>query len=183
MRAGDDARDALPVEFPGGRLRRMRPDDLGAFQGYRNMPELGRFQGWSPMSDADAHRFLVEASRAALFAPGEWIQLAIADPQSDALIGDVGLYLSEDGLGAEMGITLQPAFQGRGIATRAVDASIRLLYAVTGAREVLGIADSRNGPSVRMLERAGFEYRESRAVVFRGEPCIELIYLHPRGDV
>ena len=41
----------LPQEFRGGRLRRMRPEDLTAFQAYRALPELGRYQGWSPMSD------------------------------------------------------------------------------------------------------------------------------------
>lgn len=180
MAAVGTERAVLPVEFEGGRLRRMRPGDLVAFQAYRSIPALGRYQAWSPMSDAEALDFLTQASHAPLFAHGEWVQLAIADPGSDVLIGDVGLHLSEGGLTGEVGITLQPASQGRGVATRAILAAVRLLFAGTRAREVLGIADSRNAQSIRLLERAGFECRESRAVVFRDEPCIERVYVHPR---
>lgn len=50
----------LPREFPGGRLRQMVPHDLAAFQAYRSIPELGRYQGWSPMSDVEALQFLGE---------------------------------------------------------------------------------------------------------------------------
>ena len=68
----------LPRAFPGGLLRRMRTRDLAAFQAYRSLPELGRFQGWSPMSETEALSFLAEMSEARLFAAGEWVQLGIA---------------------------------------------------------------------------------------------------------
>ena len=43
----------LPREFHGGCLRRLRHSDLNAFQAYRGIPGLGRYQGWSPTSEAD----------------------------------------------------------------------------------------------------------------------------------
>ena len=52
----------LPRAFSGGLLRRLRPSDLAAFQAYRSIPELGRFQGWSPMSEAEAAAFLAETA-------------------------------------------------------------------------------------------------------------------------
>lgn len=172
----------LARAFPGGRLRRLRPADLDAFQRYRAMPELGRYQGWSPMSDADAVDFLDEMSKAPLFTPGEWMQLGIADADTDALVGDIGLHLSEDGTVGEVGFTLQPSAQGRGIATQAVREAIRLMFAATRVARVLGITDARNVPSVRLLERLGFQYTETRQVVFRGEPCSEKVYVcNPAG--
>lgn len=166
----------LPRDFPGGRLRRLRPDDHEAFQVYRSIPELGRYQGWSPMSEAEATRFLDEMSRAALFTRGEWVQLGISDPESDVLVGDVGLYLYEDGATGEVGFTLQPSAQGRGIAGRAVREAVQLLFATTSVARVMGITDARNTPSIRLLERLGFAFVESRQVVFRGEPCTERVY-------
>ena len=172
----------LPREFPGGRLRRMHPRDHAAFQAYRSLPGLGRYQGWTPMSDAEALEFIDEVHRAPLFTPGQWVQLAIAEPESDALVGDIGLYLSEDGASGEVGFTLHPAAQGRGVAGRAVHEAIQLLFAAAGITTVSGRTDERNLPSVRLLERIGFKFVESRQVVFRGEPCTERVYVLARND-
>jgi RimJ/RimL family protein N-acetyltransferase len=172
----------LPREFHGGRLRRLQLRDHQAFQIYRAIPELGRYQGWSPMSEGKAFDFLDEMGRAPLFAVGQWVQLGIAEPESDALVGDIGLYLSEDGTTAEVGFTLEPSAQGRGIAALAVREALQLLFSVTSVTRVLGITDARNLPSIRLLERLGFKCLESREVVFRGEPCTERVYALPRND-
>ncbi len=171
----------LPCEFPNGRLRRLSADDLAAFQAYRALPELGRYQDWSPMSDSDALAFLLEMNRAPLFTPGEWVQLGIAEPGSNHLIGDLGLHLSEDGETAEVGFTLQPSAQGRGIASRAVQAALDLMFAATQVSQVLGITDARNFPSIRLLDRLGFRPLKTRQIVFRGEPCSEGVYTLSRS--
>ena len=170
----------LPRPLPGGCLRRLRRGDVGAFQAYRSIPELGRFQGWSPMSDAEALAFLAEMESSPFFQPGQWIQLGIADAGSDVLLGDIGVHLSADGRTGEVGFTLAPAAQGRGLATAAVRESLQLLLAATEVECVLGITDARNHPSIRLLERLGFACRETRNVLFRGEACSELVYVLPR---
>lgn len=182
MSPGPSIEAQLPCEFIGGRLRRLHPRDLVAFQSYRSIPELGRHQGWSPMSDEEAHGFLDEMHRAPLFTPGQWVQLGIARPDdSDELIGDIGLYLSEDGAVGEVGFTLEPNSQGRGVATLAVREAIRLLFSATPVARVLGITDERNRSSIRLLERIGFGFVESRQAVSRGEPCTERVYALPRN--
>jgi aminoglycoside 6'-N-acetyltransferase len=179
MNSGDEC--ALPVEFDGGRLRRLRADDLACFQAYRAIPELGRYQGWTPMSAADAATFLARMQDKPLLEGGQWLQLGIGDAASDDLVGDIGIYLADDGLRAEIGFTLAPAAQGRGIATAAVGAAVALVFAKTGVREVAGIADRRNTASVRLLQRVGFERRESRQGESRGEPCTEDVFVLRRG--
>ena len=171
----------LPREFSGGRLRRLRPADRVAFQAYRSIPELGRYQGWSPTSEAEALDFLAEMNQAPLFTPGQWVQLGIAESESDSLVGDIGLYLSSDGSTGEVGFTLQPSAQGHGVAGRAVREAIQLLFSATKVSCVLGITDERNLPSIRLLERLGFQYLENRRVVFRGEPCSEKVYALSRN--
>ncbi|MEZ0385799.1 MAG: GNAT family N-acetyltransferase [Verrucomicrobium sp.] len=172
----------LPQGFPGGQLRRLRHSDLTAFRAYRAIPELGRFQVWSPMSEAEALEFLSEMNEALPFTPGEWIQLGIAEPESDQLIGDIGLFLSEDGFTGRVGFTLTPSAQGRGIATSAVRQALRIFFRATSARHVEGITDSRNAASIRLLERIGFRHHETHTAVFRGEACAEKTYLLPRYD-
>jgi aminoglycoside 6'-N-acetyltransferase len=170
----------LPREFLVGRLRRLRQSDLGAFQAYRSIPELGRYQGWSPMSEAEALAFLAEMEAAPLFQPGQWIQLGIAELHTDALLGDIGIRLSEDSQTAEVGFTLASSAQGRGVATAAVREAIQLLFTATPVTQVHGITDARNTASARLLERLGFECRETREAVFRGEECREQVFVLPR---
>ena len=172
----------LPRALPGGLLRRLRTGDLAAFQAYRSIPELGRYQGWTPMSEAEAAAFLAEMSEAPLFTPGDWVQLGIAQPESGQLIGDIGIFLSADGLTGELGFTLAPGAQGRGTATAAVRQALQIVFGLTSVKQVLGVTDSRNVASIRLLERVGFRHHESRNAVFRGQPCGEEVYVLPRND-
>jgi len=173
----------LPRQFSGGRLRRLRSSDLDAFQAYRNIPGLNRYQGWSPMSDEEALAFLAGMETSAFFQPGQWIQLGIAEPHTDILIGDIGLHLSGDSQTGEAGFTLAPSAQGGGVATAAVKEALQLLFTATPVSRIHGITDARNTPSVRLLERLGFESRETRNAVFRGEDCVERVFVLPRHPV
>jgi RimJ/RimL family protein N-acetyltransferase len=170
----------LPREFPAGCLRRLRRSDLDAFQAYRSIPELGRYPGWSPMSEAEALAFLVKMEATPLFEPGQWVQLGIAESHRDSLVGDIGLRLSDDSQTGEVGFTLSPSAQGRGVASGAVQEAVQLLFTATPVAQIRGITDARNAPSVRLLERLGFECRETRNAVFRGAKCRQQIFVLPR---
>jgi RimJ/RimL family protein N-acetyltransferase len=76
----------------------------------------------------------------------------------------------------EVGFTLAPAAQGRGLATRAVRGALEQLWALTAARHVLGCTDARNTPSSRLLQRLGFQRVAERSAQFRGEACVEWDY-------
>jgi len=172
----------LPRPFPGGCLRRLRASDLDAFQAYRSIPGLGRYQGWTPMSEEEALTFLTGMETDVFFQPGQWIQLGIAEPHTGILIGDIGLHLSDDSQTGEVGFTLTPSAQGRGIATAAVLEALLLLFTATPVSQVLGITDARNTPSIRLLERLGFRYQKTRDAIFRGEACVERVFILPRSD-
>ena len=168
--------DPLPRIANGVVLRRLAASDLAAFQAYRNDVVLGQYQGWPAMPETEAVSFLAKMSTATLLQPGLWSQIGIADSGSPALIGDIGLLLAGDGRHAEIGFTLRRQSQGHGIATTAVREAINLVFKHTQAERVLGIADARNLPSIRLLERVGMRKAESRSVVLRGEVCVEHVY-------
>jgi len=163
-------------------LRRLTSDDLPEFQAYRHDPDLGSYQGWSAMSDEEATAFLIEMNAAPLLNPGMWTQIGIAEPNSRRLIGDIGVFLGQDGRYAELGFTLARHAQGRGVATAAVREAISLIFAATTVDRVFGITDARNSSSVRLLERVGMRRTETKSAVFRGEQCVEYVYAVVRDD-
>ncbi len=172
----------LPLRANDTVLRLLRETDLPAFHAYRSDAALAVYQGWSPMSEAAALGFIQAMSGVSALVAGDWIQLGIADGRTDALAGDLGLYLDADGMAAEIGFTLASAHQGRGHATRAVAAALVLVFSSTRVQQVRAVTDARNQRSVRVLERAGFAKVGEREAIFKGEPCTEHVYVRLRGQ-
>ena len=154
-------------------LRRLVAGDLAAFQAYRHDALIGLYQGWSPQTDEQALAFIETMVGAALFAPGDWFQVGIADPLTDRLIGDIGWCVAADGASAEIGFSLCAQSQGQGLATEAVGAALQLLFDHTDAASVIGITDARNAASIRLLERLGMRRAATTSAVFRGAACTE----------
>ncbi len=179
---GSNPPDPLPRIGVRVILRRLAPADLENFQDYRRDPAVARYQGWSPMPDPEAAAFLEQMRSAACFEPGTWLQLGIAERNSGALIGDIGVCVAPGGAQAEIGFTLSPKSQGRGLATEAVRAAIGLLFDHTGVARVVGVTDARNLPSVRLLERVGMHRTGTANAVFRGEACVEHSFAITRHD-
>ena len=157
-------------------LRRLAASDLGDFQQYRSDPLVGQYQGWTRTSDAEAAAFLEEMAAAPLLRPGRWSQIGIADRTTLRLLGDIGLFLRDDGRESEIGFTLRRESQGRGLGVAAVRAAVELVFEQTDVERVLGITDARNEACIRLLQRVGMERLESREATFRGEACIEHVY-------
>lgn len=157
-------------------LRRLWPHDLRAFQSYRNDPDVGRYQGWQAMSDAQALDFLNDVATQLLLQPGHWTQIAVADAETNALYGDIGLHVAADGAQAEIGFTLAPQAQGRGLGTAAVRSALALLFEHTAVVRIIAVTDARNEPSLRLLERVGMARIATQPALFRGQPCVEHTY-------
>lgn len=166
----------LPLTGDRVVLRRFAATDLQDFQRYRHDPQVGQYQGWTPMDDTDARRFIETMATAPLFVRGEWVQVAIAERSTDGIVGDVGLHLDVTGTEAEIGFSMAPAAQGRGLATEAVRMALAWLFASTEVARVVAITDSRNVPSIRLLERLGMQRVQTVAATFRGEACTEHRY-------
>ncbi len=161
-------------------LRRLRAGDLPDFQAYRRDAETGRYQGWTPQTDAQSLAFLVQMESADLFVPGEWVQLGIAERASDGLIGDVGIRVAPDQATAEIGFTLRSGSRGAGLGAEAVAEAMGLVFDCSCVARVIGITDARNAPSIRLLERVGMRHVDTVRSEFRGEPCVELVYAFNR---
>ena len=175
--------DVLPHSGAGFVLRRLSPGDLAEFQAYRHDEELGRYQGWRPTADEQASAFLAEMNIAPFPNPGHWVQIGIAEPERQRLIGDIGVFLPLDATFAEIGFTLARFAQGRGVATAAIRAVIELVFECSAAQSVIGVTDARNLPSMRLMERVGMRMTGTNRAVFRGEACVEHTYTVTRAHL
>ncbi|MEO0389639.1 MAG: GNAT family protein [Pseudomonadota bacterium] len=136
-------------------LRRLSPDDLHAFLAYRRDPNIARYQSWAPMTTNQAAGFLASAANVdPLLQRGSWTQIGVE--AGHQLIGDMGLFLSQDGREAEMGITLEAKSQGQGHAERAARLAISYLFSETEIERIVVGADTRNAPSLALIHRLPF---------------------------
>lgn len=175
--------EPLPLHRARTTLRRLAASDLAAFHAYRSDAEVGRYQGWTPMTREQALAFLVEMSAAPFCIDEDWFQLAIAERASGRLIGDIGICVHGGAdPHAEIGFTLAPQAQHRGLATEAVRAAVDMLFAHRAIQRVIGITDARNTASRRLLERVGMSLVQTLETQFRGEPCTELLCELRRPD-
>jgi RimJ/RimL family protein N-acetyltransferase len=171
--------DFIPIETDRVRLRRLRSEDLATFLAYRNDPDVARYQSWETTSAAEALALFAEMQGLHPGTPGEGFQFAIAWKATDELIGDCMLYRrSEDPQQAEIGYTLARSWQGRGLATEALEALLSFAFETLSLHRVTARVDCRNGPSVRLLERLGMR-REGQLLQCtwdKGEWCDEYAY-------
>ena len=139
-------------------LRPLEPGDLAAFVAYRSDPQVARYQSWdSSFSLADAKRFLDSQRGLAFAQPGPWMQLAVVDRAQGTLHGDCAVrVLNDQPATAEIGITLAPSSQRRGIAGEAVTAVIGRLFEAHQFHRSYAQTDDRNVAARRLFERLGF---------------------------
>jgi len=157
-----------PVRTPRLALRRARVEDADAIYAYRRLPEVDR---WLSQRFGD-----VEVWRAHHAEPDRLARTLVVETHDATdhetggadrtVVGD--LYLAvRDGWAqrdladrphddeAEIGWVLSPEHQGRGYATEAVQALLRVCFEALGLRRVVANAFAANEPSWRLMERVG----------------------------
>jgi RimJ/RimL family protein N-acetyltransferase len=159
---------AAEITGTGVRLRAYRPDDAEAVAAgyddplsYRFLPPVP-----SPFTLAHAEHFLSEGV-ASVYAEGG-VVYAIADPETDDLLGGIGFDKVVPGRGqAEIGYWVGPWARGRGVATAAVRAlSEHALAAGLQRLELLTHWD--NAISQRVAMAAGFQREGVRRAALPG---------------
>ncbi|WP_394130538.1 GNAT family N-acetyltransferase [Shewanella maritima] len=159
-------------------IRPFTEADLVSFARYRAIPEVARYQSWSNYSLLDAKRLLANSHYDQFAQAGKWYQLAIVDKNSQQLLGDVALHFIDDGAElptthqqVEIGFTLAPEYQGKGIASLAVKRVLAYLFNELSKHRVVATTDTRNVASWQLLQRLGFrrEAHFKHNIFFKGE--------------
>src|ERR1051325_2615053 len=126
------------------RLREFREEDLREFARYRALPEVARYQSWEQYTLADAERLYADQLKTPFGQAGSWYQGGVAEKGRDALVGDCALHFLEDGQQMEIGFTLAPERQGRGLAREAVTLLLRHLFGTMQKHRVIAVTDAEN---------------------------------------
>jgi ribosomal-protein-alanine N-acetyltransferase len=171
------------IGFGEYRIRDWAPADAGSIAKYANNRKIAmwlRDRFPYPYTKSDAEAFL-----AAVAQQDPRTTFAIAT--QDEAIGGVGLEFGADvhRFTAELGYWLGEPFWGRGIMTDAVRCFTAWAFENFEVYRIHAAAFAGNHPSVRVLEKAGFE-REGclRASVFKnGTIMDQLLYARIREDI
>ena len=100
----------------------------------------------------------------------QWNQFAICLSEGRKMVGDVGIHLQDRK--AEIGFTLDPAFQKRGLAITAVTAIIEYIFGNQLVDLIVANTDPSNTASIRLLEKLGFA--QARQTKFEYTLCFYL---------
>jgi len=140
-------------------LRQVRAADAANLAARRSDPDTARFQSWETPYPLEQARSLI-AAVLEMHGPAsdEWYLIAVADPATDQMLGDLAVYLKWEGRTAQIGYTFNPQARGRGLATEAVSALLEHLFAAADLTRVEASIHPDNVASARVLERTGFLY-------------------------
>lgn len=145
-------------------LDALRREDADALYRYRVDPLVSRYQGWYPACIDEAAQFIERQQAVQFDTPDSWYQFALRLRESGELAGDLGLHFVDPDT-VELGITLAPAQQRRGLAVEAMHAVLALVFDELGRHRVYASVDPRNLACVHLLERLGLSkealHRES----------------------
>ena len=146
----------LPVRTDRLVLRRFREEDAAAFEDAWASEEWTGLLLSPPMSGAEVVEWARRRARA-----GDNTFLGLVVEHDGVPVGDSILMLQGVGLSqAEIGWTVLPEHAGRGYATEAARAMLRVAFEHYGVRRVVANLDARNDRSAALCERLGMR-RES----------------------
>ena len=167
-------------------LRPFQPADTDALHAYRSREDVCRYLLHTPRSWQQVAEWAAERARIQqLTDEGQALSLAVVERETGTLVGDaVLMWRSREERRGEIGYAFDPAHQGRGFATEAGAALLRLGFDELGLHRITGNIDARNVASAAVLERLGMR-REAHFVqnaFIKGEWTDEVIYAVLAGE-
>jgi len=176
-------RPRYPIRTERLLLRPLTAGDADALLAYRGRDDVSRYVPGEPMSrDEILERIAGRWARTELTDEGQALTLGAELAETGLagtgeLAGDVVLFWhSREHAGGELGYVFNPALGGRGYATEAANAMLRLGFEGIGLHRIVARIEERNEPSVKLARRLGMR-QEARLVdneFFKGEWSTEV---------
>ena len=173
-------RPDFPIRTERLLLRPFEDADLDALYVMQSRADVTRYLPWSPRSREEVAEVLERLkTMTAIDDVSESLRLAGVLPDSGETVGDFSLWRrSAEHRQGEIGFVTHPDHQGRGYATEASRALLRLGFEVLGLHRIVASCDARNVASARVMERLGMRreahFRENELI--KDEWTDELVF-------
>ena len=142
-------------------LRRFKSTDLAEEMAQQQDPEVVRYIR-EPMSNEEAVAYFEQFIQPYKGEENEWLGICVEQSQSGQTVGAISFRIESLEFAIfEVGYRFNPKYQGKGYATEAVGALIRLLFDQVTAHKVVAYCDPENTSSYRVMEKLGMQ-REGR---------------------
>ncbi len=139
-------------------LREIRPDDAPFWLRHFSAPDVVELTTYDAPADLQAAEAEIERYCTRLRREGTGIRWGITLCGSDALVGTLGYYhwVADRDHRAQIGYDLLAEHRGQGIMTEAMRVVLAYGFKTMTLNRIEASVDSRNQPSMRLLERLGF---------------------------
>lgn len=167
----------MKIETEHTTIREFSERDLFDFSKYRACPSVARYQSWEDYTYAEAVELYKNMKSVEFATVGHWFQIAIEDRANKHLLGDLAFHFV-DADQVEIGFTVAPENQGKGIASEAVSAALSYLFGRLGKHRVYAVIDVKNGAARGLLEKLAFrkEAHFLENIYFKGSWGSEYVY-------
>jgi RimJ/RimL family protein N-acetyltransferase len=138
-------------------LRPYERADLAALHDLFGRADVSRYLNWEPMDLVQAGALLERrVTQTRIESEGDAILLAAEETGTDRMIGEFMLRLtSAVSRQGEIGWSIHPDVQGRGLATEGAREMLRLGFEELDLHRIVAECDPRNTASIRVMERLG----------------------------
>lgn len=143
---------------------------------YRSDAGANKYQNFIPKSVEEVEEFISKNPKE-INIPGSWFQLVIEVKETGIVIGDIGLHFIDDQQ-AELGITLNKEYHGKGFAKEALTAVIDYLFNELNKHRITASIDPENTASIKLFERIGFrkEAHHVNSIFHNGKWTDDAVY-------
>ena len=168
----------LPLRTDRLVLRRFEAGDLDAYHAYHSLPETARFLPGEAKSYTKSMESVGKYANFVFEKEGDWICLAIEAADSPGLLGEVVLKWLPGCGQAEIGWSLAPEARGRGIASEAAAALLKLGFEELGFHRIDAKLDALNTASAALCERLGMRLESTQVDKwhYKGQWATEVVY-------
>lgn len=139
------------IETARCKLRSFEEKDLDLFMDYRNNEEWMKYQSFKNLTKDEYMRVLLVP-----LDIGNGVQLAIANKDTDKLLGDIYLERKENTI--SIGYTIHPNYSKNGYITEVLKALLPRLQKEYSDCKILATTEKENIPSKNLLIKLGFKY-------------------------
>ncbi len=164
---------AYPIVTERLHIRPYRADDLEPMLTMFGRADVSRYLMWEPLDRETGARMLERRiGQDRVGEEGQGFGLVVEERDGGRFVGEVVLrWLSEESRQGEVGWSVHPDAQGRGYATEAADAMLRLGFEELGLHRIIAECDPRNDASIRVMEKLGMrrEALHLDAMFLKGE--------------